>query len=128
MPLVVTTITDPTHPNFGQSTTTGQADAPVAKTIGLRYDEFRKLFTVSELTLLDSASDDAYLTALGKTPLTVTQKADVKFMVSEAIATGAGAGINLASAKMGAALDGLIALGLLVNTRKPEIIAGTVKS
>jgi hypothetical protein len=111
----------------------GEEDLPdppggAAKTAGLRYDDFRKLFTVAELTILDSADVDAYLTAVGKTPLTVAQKASLRYLISEAQATGAGAGINLGSSKMGAAIDAIIAMGLVDSARKAEIIAGTVKS
>ncbi len=106
------------------------ADPPsVVKVTQLTYDEFRKTMTVTELTLIDSAHDDAYLTAVGKTPLTVTQKATVRYLISEAQATGAGmVGINLTSPKMGAAIDAMIALGLIEANRKLEIVAGTVKS
>lgn len=102
---------------------------PSPRTSGLSYDQFRALFTVAELTLLDSHDTDAYLQAVGKTPLTVTQKAQVRYLISEAKATGDGPrGINLGSPKMGAAVDALIAMGLIDAGRKAEIIAGTVKS
>jgi len=102
---------------------------PKVKLTGLTYDEFRKLFTVEELTLMDSATDDEYLTAMGLRPLAVTQKASVRYLISEAQATGAGnTGINLTSAKMGAAIDAMVAMQLLAGVRKAEIVARTVKS
>jgi len=106
-----------------------EAEAPKRKTTGLTYDEFRKCFTIAELTLLDSFEVDAYVESLNLTALTVTQKANVRFFISEAIATGAGpTGINLGSPKMNLALTAMVAYGAFDETRKAEIIAGIQKS
>lgn len=110
--------------------------AAAAKLSGLTYDEFRKLFTVAELTILDSCTDDDFMTAMELTPLTVLQKGNIRFLISEAKATGAGQGINLASPKLvgvenpptPGALDALISYGLLDLSRKAEILAGVPKS
>lgn len=105
------------------------SSSPQSKTTGLVYDEFRKTLTQSELTLLDNALDDDAMTALGKTPLTTAQKITFRTLLAEAQATGGGrVGINLGSPKMSAALDAIIAMGLIAEARKPEIVGGTVKS
>lgn len=102
---------------------------PPAKTSGLAYDEFRKLFTIAELTLLDSYDHDDYFQAMGFAPLTVVQKANVRFLISEAKATGSGPiGINVQSPKMATALAALMSYGAISNERRLEILAGIQKS
>lgn len=117
------------NPDYGQEMETDIADPPaVVKVSGLSYDEFRALFGQQELIDLDNAADDDYMTARSLTPLTVLQKAQLKFLISEAMATGGGQGINLASPKMGPAVDFTISIGVVASNRKAEILAGTKKS
>jgi hypothetical protein len=99
------------------------------KSSGLRYDDFRKLFTQAQLMLLENYDSDAYFTGVGKTPLTVSQKAQVRFFIGEATATGGGVkGINLLSPKMAAACDALVAMSIISPSDKADIQAGKIKS
>lgn len=102
--------------------------SPSVKTSGISYDEFRALFTSAELTILDSCTDDAFMSAVNLTPLTVLQKGNMRFLISEAQATGAGRGINLASPKLTDAINALIGYGLLAANRKSEVLSGKIKS
>jgi hypothetical protein len=93
------------------------------------YDQCRKLFTIAEPKLLENHDFDEHFVEMGFAPLPVVQKAKVRFLTSEAQATGAGPiGINLASQKLAVALTQLVAYGAIDELRKAEILAGTQKS
>lgn len=97
----------------------------VPKTSGLTWDEFRSLFTSSELEILD-ALDETSLSP--QSNFTAAQRAKLKSFIQKGIARGASIGIDTTTGGMGTALDYLEARGIIANGRKAEIQAGTVKS
>lgn len=96
------------------------------KTQKLSWEEFRKLFTEAELEALDSYDMTGCAVVLND-----AQKIKLRAFMKRGEARGADSLIDVTTPGMANAIDYLVARGFVSavgDTRKNEIIAGTVKS